>query len=40
MYTNIYANVMRIQIHIGRVTIQWELHGFRIQFGRGRVEVG
>ena len=33
IYTNIYAKVMRIQIRIGCVAIQWELHVFRIQFG-------
>ena len=31
---------MWIQIRIGRVAIQWELHGFHKQFGWGRVEVG
>ena len=40
IYTNIYANAMRIQIRIGRVTVEWELQGFRIQFGWGRLEVG
>ena len=31
---------IKIRIRIGRVAVQWELHGFRIQIGWGRVEVG
>ena len=40
IYANIYANVMRIQIRIGRVAVQWGCMGSRIQFRQNRVKVG
>ena len=32
IYTNIYANDMRMQIRIGRMAVQWDVHGFLDNF--------